>query len=84
MLRCVAADILVATTVVLQGASSRTDAKSRAERSIDLECRATLPRREETRIFSGVYSAFYDLVVLLGSELRSGVLSALMCFPAVR
>ena len=35
MLRRVAADILAATTVILQGTPSRTDAKGRAERSID-------------------------------------------------
>ena len=48
VLRRVAADILAATTVILQGTPSRTDAKGRAERSIDLECRARLARREET------------------------------------
>ena len=62
MLRCVAVDILAATTVVLQGHSSRTDAKSRAVRNIDLECRATLPLREETKSLFLVFILQYCIL----------------------
>ena len=43
-------------------------AKWRAERSIDLECRARLGRREETGHSTGNF-ARYALVVHVGSEL---------------
>ena len=62
MLRRVVVDILAATTVVLEGHSSRADAKSRVVSNIDLECRATLPLREETKSLFVVFILQYCIL----------------------